>query len=598
MALQIWLPLNGDLHNQGLSNVTTINNGAIINNNGKIGKCYSFNGSSYIDTGYVESFGTEDFTICCWIYLTQVSGKTYQCIIGNKGTGAASAGISLYYNQNQKKFLWSTADGSNATEIWSVDTFDTVIFNKWHHIAMVRNHNDTKKGYFYFDGIRKEIASIPAIRNVTSTISLKIGSVTPTYAAYYYTGQINDVRIYSHALSDKEIKKISQGLILHYPLNYGNENLLSNYVTPGQNAPGSITTAGRTNYYGNYGIIIPATENADTYFRLFLKQQLIQGKTYTISCYVSGLLSGTYYNFPLFAQGNTSMGILQLNHNGLCSLTFTMNSSSQSTATTPEGTTVYICFMDDSARTLVSGQGPITLTGFKLEQGNYVTNQYFNNIIYDSSGYNNNGQLNQITINSNCPRYNINSVFNGTNSYIKVIENKWMPQHTRELTINLWAKAATWPTGGRIFSCTESGGFNTEGGNSGYWRFPIYVCTNEAQTSYAYKYDSQEIQLSALPVNEWVMLTFVYDSTGTRTYINGQLHHTYTNTSYGIHFNTNARLFLGCEANTASPSSPYFNGEESDFRIYITALSAEDILDLYKTSKIINGTNKIPRDLE
>jgi hypothetical protein len=71
------------------------------------------------------------------------------------------------------------------------------------------------------------------------------------------------------------------------------------------------------------------------------------------------------------------------------------------------------------------------------------------------------------------------------------------------------------------------------------------------------------------------MLTFVYDSTGTRTYINGELHHTYTNTSYGIRFNTNARLFLGCEANSANPSSPYFNGQESDFRIYYTALTPE-----------------------
>jgi hypothetical protein len=45
MALQVWLPLNGDLHNQGLSNVTVTNNGATVDNNGKIGKCYSFDGT-------------------------------------------------------------------------------------------------------------------------------------------------------------------------------------------------------------------------------------------------------------------------------------------------------------------------------------------------------------------------------------------------------------------------------------------------------------------------------------------------------------------------------------------------------------------------
>ena len=584
MALQVWLPLNGDLHNQGLSNVTTINNGTTINNNGKIGKCYSFDGSSYIDTGYVESFGTGDFTICCWIYLTQVSGKTYQCIIGNKGTGAASVGISLYYNQNQKKFLWSTADGTNATEIWSVDTFDTVIFNKWHHIAMIRNNNDTKKGYFYFDGIRKEIASIPAIRNVNSTISLKIGSVTPTYAAYYYTGQINDVRIYNHALSDKEIKEISKGLVLHYPLNHGNKNLLSNYVTPGQNAPGSITTAGRTNYYGNYGIIIPATENADTYFRLFLKQQLTQGKTYTISCYVSGLLSGTYYNFPLFAQGNTSMGILRLDHNGLCSLTFTMNSSSQSTTTTPEGTTVYICFMDDSARTLASGQGAIIVNGFKLEEGDSCTNynSFENNLIYDCSGYCHNGELlNSPTFISDTARFANCLHMSATNQKVK-ISGLTTTGFGNSYSFAWWEKISStdpmhwgFADGIRLNGMYTGHLWNTGDGSNN----PLY---NPGTTT----------QVTNPTVNAWHHWVMTGDGTTCKVYQDGE----FWGQAKTYKAISGTTIYInGWDSGTSYCSN---NASMSDFRIYATALSAEDILDLYKTSKIINGTNKIPRDLE
>ena len=151
-----------------------------------------------------------------------------------------------------------------------------------------------------------------------------------------------------------------------------NPNLLSRYVTPGQGSPGATSTAGRTQYYADYGIIIPATENADTYFRLFLKQQLTANAKYTISCNVSGLLDGSYYRFPLFSQGNTSMGVLQLDHNGLCTLTFTMTYSTQ-TAVSVGSETVYICFMDDSARALASGQGAITITHFKLEAGEIAT---------------------------------------------------------------------------------------------------------------------------------------------------------------------------------------------------------------------------------
>lgn len=151
-----------------------------------------------------------------------------------------------------------------------------------------------------------------------------------------------------------------------------NPNLLSRYVAPGGQNPGATSNAGRTKYYGDYGIIIPATENADTYFRLFLKQKLTANAKYTISCNVSGLLDGGYYNFPLFAQGNTSMGILKLDHNGLCTLTFTMTYGTQ-TAVTVGSETVYICFMDDIARTIKSGQEPITVTHFKLESGEVAT---------------------------------------------------------------------------------------------------------------------------------------------------------------------------------------------------------------------------------
>lgn len=38
MALQIWLPLTGDLHNQGLNQITVTNNEATANDNGKIGE--------------------------------------------------------------------------------------------------------------------------------------------------------------------------------------------------------------------------------------------------------------------------------------------------------------------------------------------------------------------------------------------------------------------------------------------------------------------------------------------------------------------------------------------------------------------------------
>ena len=42
MALKVWLPLDGNLENKGISNVSATNVGAVVNSVGKIGQSYKF----------------------------------------------------------------------------------------------------------------------------------------------------------------------------------------------------------------------------------------------------------------------------------------------------------------------------------------------------------------------------------------------------------------------------------------------------------------------------------------------------------------------------------------------------------------------------
>ena len=561
MSLRIWLPLNGDLRNNGIDDVTITNNGATVDNNGKIGKCYYFNGSSYIDTGCTESIGTGDFTISAWVYITQ-AGKTYQCIVGNKSTGAASVGFALYWNPNQKKFLWSTADGTGATEIWSMNTFDDIIYNSWHHIVMIRNSNDSKIGYFYLDGIRKEIASTPSIRNITSANTIKIGSVYPTATSYYFTGKINDLRIYDHALSEKEIKKISQGLILHYPLNrngFGQENLLKNSHT-------KLDNAGY--YVGTYSFADPS--------------ELVTGEKYTFS--FNGELQDetqTGWHFNIFPSPYTGIAQPVTEPTGRYSCTFTMpenggNRTSIGCYSTPIGNRKGCAIWD-----------------VKLEKGEkatpwcpnsadtiYTTLGLDDNIEYDMSGYERNAiRYNGITFDSDSPKFNSSTVFNSsTYSYIKCDSNDWMVPMT-EMTIFCWCYMDDWTQFGqgygRLWSCTEGGGFNVEWLNS---KMEFAVCTSPS--GYLPSEAKCGVTLSDL-TSGWHLFIYVYTTAGTRLYIDGNLYKSYEITSNYVTYNTNARLFLGCEANTASPYSPYFKGKMSDFRIYATALSQADIAELY-----------------
>ena len=70
MALRVWLPLNGNINNYGISDVTVTNNGATIDNNGKIGKCYSFNGSSAKISTPINL--TPEMSFCVWVKFNSV----------------------------------------------------------------------------------------------------------------------------------------------------------------------------------------------------------------------------------------------------------------------------------------------------------------------------------------------------------------------------------------------------------------------------------------------------------------------------------------------------------------------------------------------
>ena len=70
MGLKVWLPLNGDLHNQGTSPFLNANiqSGVVIDNNGKIGKCYTNSGTTApISTACTIS--TSQFSACAWVKI-------------------------------------------------------------------------------------------------------------------------------------------------------------------------------------------------------------------------------------------------------------------------------------------------------------------------------------------------------------------------------------------------------------------------------------------------------------------------------------------------------------------------------------------------
>lgn len=587
MGLQVWLPLNGNLNNQGLSNVTATNNGATVDNNGKIGKCYSFDGTDdFLSLTNINCNAWAQCTVSFWCYPT--ANFNYMFLI--RGSGAHRFRIS------GDGLVFRDTNHSSQT---SVSFNTTIATNTWSHITCIYNRGEV---FMYVNGILTNHST--TYYNSTSVLlsdlsEYRIARQQSSSGNNYYAGKINDFRIYNHALSAQEVKLLSQGLILHYPLDrngWGQDNIASKYVVPGSNAPTTTTTAGRTVYIGDYSIKIPATENADTYFSIYYSKPLESGKIYTLSGTVSGIVSGTYYRFPLFQQSNTSMGVWQLDHNGICSLTFTMNYTGTIPTSTVSGVTYYRMFMDDSGRNIASGQGDIIISNIKLEEGSKVTNWIPNvndslyqtmnissTVEYDISGYQNNGtRKNTFTYTTNSPKYKLATIFNGSNNSIAAGQGAKVKD---AITISCWGYMNSWSSyNGRLLSCTEGGGWNFEP-SSGKMNFAMGTGTS----SNTYKSVTSITTLTQLG-SGWHMFTGTYDGFNTKIYIDGVLENTnaaYT-TKTPIYYLAANGIFVGAEAagSATDPTGSYFNGYLSDVRIYATALSADDIKSLYESNRL------------
>ena len=69
MALKVWLPLNGNTNNYGLSeNLTQTNAPSYVD--GKMGKAMSTGGLSMTAQQAKEVFNAKEMSFCFWIYVS------------------------------------------------------------------------------------------------------------------------------------------------------------------------------------------------------------------------------------------------------------------------------------------------------------------------------------------------------------------------------------------------------------------------------------------------------------------------------------------------------------------------------------------------
>lgn len=588
MGLQVWLPLNGNLNNLGLADVSLGNNGATVDNSGKIGKCYSFNGvNNYIVINNFDMGELAEYSISCWV---KPNGNDISFLFLVRGGGTHQIRISY------DGFMFRDTKNSSQRTVAFGEGFTD---GQWTHICCVYIRGEI---YLYQNGIQTAHSDThyhaDGQTNSNNT-EIRIGLVQSSTGYSYFSGCVNDFRIYDTALSPREVKEISKGLVLHYPLSGGGgcENLMkdSNFsITSGSNTSTvKIATLIPVGTIITVSVQIDADDvvwdSSSNFRRIGIEFNVPKSDT-----------TGTQYLGAWAGQELSTSNIVEAftgSFHGRISKTFTTL-----------GEVPALRYVGLHIQGVTSGT--VRVSNPKVELGSvatpwipnvadteYTTMGFNDGIEYDVSGYGHNATIvDDVSYSSDTPRYNTALSLDG-NGHINC-GHAFHIQGALNISVSLWAYLDDWADNvwEQFLSSEEAGGIVVAKSSANGIRGRFNVYTAEDLSAHTYKQaDVSADTVSSIGVtgSGWHHIVTTYDANvGIKTYIDGVKRATSNFVSYGACFNSSASMMLGAECYGANNYQTRATCKLSDVRFYYTTLTDDDILELYNTpiSLSNNGT--------
>ena len=559
--LAAWLPLNGDLTNNGLENVTISGSGTFTAD-GKIGKCLS--GGSTIGITSQTLANSKTWSVCFWGYVVSAnvtSNWTKLIQMGDGGNNlrvevcpkSYSSGTFCYSTHNNAAYKITTA---------SLSAPSGGFYDQWHHFCMT---SDGTTICVYDNGTLRGTMSYNGSGAITGTFALENNNIIKK----------NDFRIYNTCLSPLEISELSKALILHYPMTGGGrgqanlydfESEASKWANEGETSV--------TNYTDDiYGKVLKISGVASKrIYRNVSNVWTTSGGKYTVSFLAKSSVNG--------AKCDMSRSLVDY------APTFTLTTGWKKytgvitlTGISSSGTL--------SFRTLTAAD--YYITQIKLEAGEIATpyipgvgDSHYNvmgyntNTEYDTSGYLHNGTINgSVSYSSDTARYSVSTEFSKA-GYINVPS---FNVDTSAFTLNFWVKMKTatsqhfvlgtfgsWPNNG-IGVYRDANAVN-------------YQCLIRSAGESTHK-----TIVLGLSTGSWYMVTLTYDGTHYKGYLNGILKQNATYGSGGVV--SNPVFMVGNSKFNSTPASENEEAFVSDVRFYATCLDQDAITKLYNTSASI-----------
>ena len=603
MSLQVWLPLNGNLEQNGVSSTIADSNNISINSNGKIGKCIEFNTS--ITSGiYSNNFNTNLWTECSitlWLKIVSFNATwdTY-LQIGDGNTPWNSYIVGLLRNNANSNLVFCISNGTTSTQAsFTTPNLETGI---WYHIACVY-----KPGHclIYINGNLHADNTTTIVPNFSSSTKLFIGGLP---SAYKTKSCMNDLRIYDHALSIKEIKEISKALVCHYPLDANGLGMPNYFLNS------NFATSTTANWYGvnNSSISIATKDGRKCITGTKGTSNNICGQTIDTYSYVANSEITFTISADVYVEETGTFGV-----GNWISTTEASGWQGMSGSQTWHTSNTLKVGWNHISVTRVNGKnqynGKIVtafsysgttywMTNIKFEFGiidtpwipnsgdaSYSIFNINGTTEFDTSGYKYNGtRSGSLSASSDTPRYSTCTVI-PNQSYIKYRG----PENMYYATYSFWVKFNSFTAYGAIHIPYTS----PSGGGS-----PWFSANTESSSLWCYFGGNSPNYTKAgtgnLVTNTWYHFVYVWNNGVAQWYLNGEKignSVTYTTRTY---IQNNADSTIGNSYTGSSWNGTPFNGSISDFRLYATALSDADILELYNTgASIDNGGNVFTGDI-
>jgi hypothetical protein len=486
-----------------------------------------------------------------------------------------------FWSDSSNRFLIEIlADGQLRSWNGSLSTVcnDTIKPNTWFHFAMTV---DSGVASFYINGKRQS--------NTTEfagyTTRLYIGTGGTDTSAYNLMGYVNDIRIYNHALTKKEVQLLSRGLICHYTFDqHLNLFNMQEYLHSPTNNCGltryglnglTMHSTGTDPYTTNYWWTLNTYDGVGS-----IKFPVQEGWTYCVSWqHVSGKeFNKNFYSF--FTEDNKNVGP---------SAFFGMSMESDNKwryhlITIPTGYGITKISIRLGSESLASGQ---TTTISDVMLTTYQGPDFYAyggvNKLPDEAGNDHSLQRHGVpAFTTDSPRYSKCIDFHNTGFY----ENNNFNMYTDNFTLSYWIKMPV-RTNAQHFIYGTHDNWTHNGVDS--WR-------DQDGSAYAFLFRSSAesshcggtISISA---NEWHHIACTYNGNNVVLYRDGEVMQT---SSYGKNGAVyHPVMYLGNSLYGGAPASEIDEAQLSDFRMYATAFSQEQVQELYHIRWEANRQNQV-----